>query len=72
MARNHSLLAKDSFYPTQSGITKVTAHTDLHTSLFALNFCIKGLSKPKKIYVNKDKTKKINKIHKLEERFKSK
>jgi hypothetical protein len=39
---NHS-----SFRPVKTGISRVTAQSDMQTSLFALNFCIKCFTKEK-------------------------
>lgn len=69
---NYPLLQNDQsfFRATHSRMTAVTARSDLHTSLFALNFCIKCLSKEKKLsYVNNAKVPKLAKMEKMEERI---
>ncbi len=67
---NYPLLKNDhSFFRSHSGISKVTASSDLQTSLFALKFCIKCLTKDKKSFnPNKAKIPKLAKIDKVQER----
>lgn len=68
---NYPLLqnAPSFFKKTHSGISAVTAHSDIQTSLFALDFCIKYLSKKKSSYTSVTKTPKLATINKMEERI---